>query len=185
LGVETREPRTFRRVIELTPQEKAAKALRAAQVALKNRQTRPTKAQRKAEKRAKKSAEYWAAKRAKQAISKAQTTAKPAYVQGQWFEYRAGLVGAQFYRTREWAQARHNTLAKYGAICQCCGTSRASGAVMHVDHIKPRSKYPHLELDESNLQVLCELCNIGKSNTLETDWRQTGLSSTRPPGKTG
>jgi 5-methylcytosine-specific restriction endonuclease McrA len=42
---------------------------------------------------------------------------------------------------------------------------------MHVDHIKPRSKYPALELAEDNLQVLCELCNIGKSNTNETDWR--------------
>ena len=171
-------------MIELTPQEKAAKALRAAQIAAKNRQTRPTKAQRKAEKRAKRSAEYWAAKRAKSAIQKAKATT-PKYTQGQWFEYRPGLVGAEFYRTREWAQARHNTLAKYGAICQCCGTSRASGAIMHVDHIKPRSRYPALELSEDNLQVLCELCNIGKSNTLETDWRNTGLSSTRPPGKTG
>lgn len=180
--MEARAPRTFKRVIELTPEEKATKALRAAQVAAINRRTKPTKAQRKAEKRAAKTAAYLASKRAQKAIQKAK--APPKYVQGQWYDYRPGMIGAEFYRTREWAKARHNTLAKYGAICQCCGTSRVSGSIMHVDHIKPRSKYPHLELDENNLQVLCELCNIGKSNTLETDWRNTGLSSTRPSGKT-
>lgn len=42
---------------------------------------------------------------------------------------------------------------------------------MHVDHIKPRSKYPALELVLSNLQVLCEDCNLGKLAHDETDWR--------------
>jgi 5-methylcytosine-specific restriction endonuclease McrA len=48
---------------------------------------------------------------------------------------------------------------------------RQTNGVMHVDHIKPRSKYPHLALRESNLQVLCEACNLGKGNWDETDWR--------------
>ena len=48
-----------------------------------------------------------------------------------------------------------------------CGSTER----IHVDHIKPRSKYPELELDINNLQVLCEDCNIGKSNIDETDWR--------------
>lgn len=43
---------------------------------------------------------------------------------------------------------------------------------MHVDHIKPRSKYPHLAYDVNNLQVLCQDCNFGKSNHDETDWRR-------------
>ena len=43
---------------------------------------------------------------------------------------------------------------------------------MHVDHIKPRSTHPHLSLDESNLQVLCDDCNVGKSNRYEDDWRK-------------
>lgn len=58
-----------------------------------------------------------------------------------------------------------------GARCQCCGASQKDGAVLHVDHIKPRSKYPELEFDVNNLQVLCADCNIGKSNIDETDWR--------------
>jgi 5-methylcytosine-specific restriction endonuclease McrA len=42
---------------------------------------------------------------------------------------------------------------------------------MHVDHIKPKSRYPHLALKFDNLQVLCETCNIEKSNIDETDYR--------------
>ena len=40
-----------------------------------------------------------------------------------------------------------------------------------VDHIKPRSRYPALELTLTNLQVLCNDCNMGKSNDDETDFR--------------
>ncbi len=47
---------------------------------------------------------------------------------------------------------------------------------MHVDHIKPRRKYPELALSRSNLQVLCNLCNHGKGNWDETDWREPRLA---------
>lgn len=85
-----------------------------------------------------------------------------------WLPYIAGMKGVDFYRTREWAELRYKTLVKYGKVCQCCGADKV---VLHVDHIKPRSKYPHLELDIDNLQVLCETCNVGKSNKDVTDWR--------------
>ncbi|WP_106598587.1 HNH endonuclease [Dyadobacter jiangsuensis] len=52
----------------------------------------------------------------------------------------------------------------------CCGLTPPR-AKMHVDHIKPRSKFPRLELDINNLQILCQYCNIGKSNLYEDDWR--------------
>ncbi|WP_232796123.1 HNH endonuclease [Citrobacter rodentium] len=42
---------------------------------------------------------------------------------------------------------------------------------MHVDHIKPRSLYPHLALDLSNLQIMCNECNVSKSNKDEIKWR--------------
>jgi len=40
-----------------------------------------------------------------------------------------------------------------------------------VDHIKPRSKFPELELVFDNCQVLCNSCNMGKSNNDYTDFR--------------
>lgn len=53
----------------------------------------------------------------------------------------------------------------------CCGATPATGAVMNVDHIKPRKLYPHLALDVDNLQILCSDCNHGKGNWDMTDWR--------------
>jgi 5-methylcytosine-specific restriction endonuclease McrA len=74
----------------------------------------------------------------------------------------------RFYSSPEWGALRIRVLAKYGRVCAACG--RTDGR-MHIDHIYPRSKYPHLALDFNNLQVLCEECNIGKSNTLIHDFR--------------
>lgn len=63
-------------------------------------------------------------------------------------------------------------LTKYGPVCQCCGANPSTGAVMNVDHIKPRRIYPELALDVNNLQILCHECNHGKGNWDMTDWRQ-------------
>ena len=69
-----------------------------------------------------------------------------------------------FLSSFEWKQIRFKVLQKYGRRCQCCGASPSTGAVMNVDHIKPRRKFPHLALDIKNLQVLCSECNHGKGN---------------------
>jgi len=70
-----------------------------------------------------------------------------------------------------WRATRMMALKKHGAICQCCGASAKTGAVIHVDHIKPRQERPDLALDVDNLQVLCHECNGGKGNWDQTDWR--------------
>lgn len=49
-----------------------------------------------------------------------------------------------------------------------CGSTEKP---MQVDHIKPRKKYPELALDPNNVQVLCKLCNMGKGDRDETDFR--------------
>jgi 5-methylcytosine-specific restriction endonuclease McrA len=76
-----------------------------------------------------------------------------------------------FYTSRSWRYLRMTVLVKRGNRCECCGASPKEGRRIHVDHIRPRSRYPELELDESNLQVLCDDCNLGKSATYTTDWR--------------
>ena len=72
-----------------------------------------------------------------------------------------------------WKALRYRVLSHYGHRCQKCGATRAQSphVVLHVDHIKPRSKYPELRLDFDNLQVLCGDCNLGKSNRYEDDYR--------------
>lgn len=78
-----------------------------------------------------------------------------------------------FYKSEEWRKLRYRVIQKYGAKCMLCGRSHSEhGVVIHVDHIKPRSKHPELDLNFDNLQVLCEDCNIGKSNNDENDYRQ-------------
>ena len=75
--------------------------------------------------------------------------------------------GESFYTSRDWLSLRYKALVTHGRACMACGASDR----LHVDHIKPRSKYPELELDLSNLQVLCRECNLGKGADDETDWR--------------
>ena len=75
----------------------------------------------------------------------------------------------EFYDSRVWRELRYKVLKTYGRICMNC---RTTAGRMHVDHIKPRSLHPELELEFNNLQVLCEACNIGKSNKDQTDFRQ-------------
>lgn len=82
-----------------------------------------------------------------------------------------------FYSSREWKSMRVRVLEKYQCVCMMCGRSpKTHGVAVHVDHIKPRSKYPELSLDFENLQVLCEECNVGKSNKYETDYRPDRLN---------
>ena len=76
-----------------------------------------------------------------------------------------------FLTSFEWRATRMMALKKHGAVCQCCGASAKTGAVIHVDHIKPRQECPELALDVDNLQVLCHECNHGKGNWDQTDWR--------------
>lgn len=84
---------------------------------------------------------------------------------------KTDVVGDAFLSSYEWRRLRMQALRKYGARCQCCGASPQTGAVMNVDHIKPRKLFPHLALDLDNLQVLCHECNHGKGNWDQTDWR--------------
>lgn len=77
-----------------------------------------------------------------------------------------------FYNSRTWRELRVRVMERYDCKCMMCGRNpKTHGIVIHVDHIKPRSKHPQLSLEFSNLQLLCEDCNMGKGNKHETDWR--------------
>lgn len=84
---------------------------------------------------------------------------------------RTDATSDAFLSTFEWRALRMQALTLHGAKCQCCGATPAIGAVMHVDHIKPRKFFPTLALNLDNLQILCEVCNHGKGNWNHVDWR--------------
>lgn len=78
----------------------------------------------------------------------------------------------EFLQSDEWFKFRYRIIEMRGNKCQCCGSTPENGAIIQVDHIKPRSIYPLLALDEGNAQILCRQCNLGKSNLYKTDWRK-------------
>ncbi len=82
-------------------------------------------------------------------------------------KHREFLASPNFLQTQEWQKLRYEILMAHGRKCMCCGITEAQGAIIQVDHIKPRSKYPELALEGANLQVLCRDCNMGKSNVHE------------------
>ncbi len=75
-----------------------------------------------------------------------------------------------FYQTQKWKRLRLKAFETCGTRCQCCGRF-APEVILDVDHIKPRSKFPELELNLDNLQILCRECNQGKSNITSVDFR--------------
>lgn len=80
-----------------------------------------------------------------------------------------GIRPDAFFDSREWQVLRYKALKVYGHECALCG---AGHGPMHVDHIKPRSKYPELALVFENLQVLCKACNFGKGAWDESNWKR-------------
>jgi hypothetical protein len=53
--------------------------------------------------------------------------------------------------------------------CVACGLTALDGAILHIDHIIPRSKGGKDEME--NYQTLCHKCNIGKSNKSQINLR--------------
>lgn len=78
-----------------------------------------------------------------------------------------------FYKSWRWKELRLIVLDKCGRRCCSCGATprHDNQVVLHVDHIKPLRTHPSLALDISNLQVLCEDCNKGKSWYHSKDYR--------------
>lgn len=99
---------------------------------------------------------------AKEAAKKLSSTAK---------KKRISVASDEFLMSYEWRKIRMLAIKKNGNRCQCCGASPKDGIKINVDHIKPRKLYPSLALDINNLQILCNVCNHGKGNWDETDWR--------------
>ena len=69
----------------------------------------------------------------------------------------------RFYRSPEWRAVREMVFMRDGRICVKC----KSQETLNIDHILPRSKYRHLQLEPSNLRVLCWPCNKAKAARIE------------------
>lgn len=66
-----------------------------------------------------------------------------------------------------WVEIREVAFDLYGRVCLKCGSTEQ----VQMDHVKPKSLYPHLKYDIANLQPLCWPCNREKCDKHETDYR--------------
>ena len=65
----------------------------------------------------------------------------------------------RFYRSDAWRTLRLVALRRDGWRCTVCGRSVAGRGEARVDHIKRRKDRPDLELELSNIRVLCPSCD--------------------------
>lgn len=84
---------------------------------------------------------------------------------------QAAAVSAE-QKIRVMPAMRWQVFQRDGWKCVACGRTSHQGAILHVDHIVPRSRGGHDGID--NYQTLCDLCNVGKSNRDATDLRREG-----------
>ena len=63
---------------------------------------------------------------------------------------------------------RYNVFKRDNFTCKICGATQADGVKLHVDHIIPVSMGGKTVM--SNLQTLCDRCNIGKGNKVDKDF---------------
>jgi len=73
----------------------------------------------------------------------------------------------RFLASPEWSILRKKAISELGRTCAMCKKYIKDEADITVDHIRPRSKSPHLALSEHNLQILCRKCNSKKG---AKDW---------------
>ncbi|MGB6200993.1 MAG: HNH endonuclease signature motif containing protein [Candidatus Acidiferrales bacterium] len=79
----------------------------------------------------------------------------------------ARKAGKRTPRNLNW-RLRALVLMRDGARCRLCGAVPDDDVRLHVDHVKPWSKGGETVLE--NLQILCNVCNIGKGDVeIEAD----------------
>jgi len=66
---------------------------------------------------------------------------------------------------------RFQVLERDKGACCLCGRTRHDDVTLHIDHVLPYSLGGLTVM--SNLQTLCDECNLGKSNHSTTDFRKT------------
>jgi 5-methylcytosine-specific restriction endonuclease McrA len=113
-----------------------------------------------------------AAKKEKRAIRKATRRAKlNAVASAPAASWPTEDAIRDFYASWDWKRLSYDVKLERGRKCECCG-AKAPDVRIHTDHVKPIRRYWHLRLSRSNLQILCEDCNMGKGSRDETDFRQ-------------
>ena len=108
---------------------------------------------------------------ARTALESVRETMRSRQSAGQKARADAGKF-ARFYRSRAWRAARYVFLKTQPRPlrCKCCGATAAHARLV-VDHIVAIKRNWSRRLDQTNLQLLCNDCNLAKASSDSTDWR--------------
>ena len=82
----------------------------------------------------------------------------------------------EFRKHWDWQSIRAEVVRDWNKKSDSCPACGREIKKLHVDHIQPRSKYPHLRFLKSNLQVLCSRCNQRKHAYDGDDWEEAILA---------
>jgi 5-methylcytosine-specific restriction endonuclease McrA len=76
-------------------------------------------------------------------------------------------------KSARWKRKRIVIIQRDGAVCQRCliKYNIINSENLQVHHIKPRSKYPELMLEDTNLITLCKTCNLQIGIREELDFK--------------
>ena len=72
--------------------------------------------------------------------------------------------------TKEWNSLDHklkkqivyNLKEMYGGKCAYCESNIGDNSYAHIDHFKPKSKFPLLIFEYNNMNYCCQICNTNK-----------------------
>lgn len=80
-----------------------------------------------------------------------------------------------FYKTKDWHRIRTKALFAAHFKCAFCEKNVRGKGKSRVDHIIPRKEAPELELELSNLRVLCPSCDNRRHADKGSTKTATGL----------
>lgn len=75
-------------------------------------------------------------------------------------------------KSERWKKFRRMIIQRDNGVCQRCLAKRniLVGDNLEVHHIKPRTKYPTLVFEESNVITICKTCNLELGTREELDF---------------
>lgn len=89
---------------------------------------------------------------------------KLSLVYKDWSKKQDYRISSKYERSLMSDSLRYDVFTRDHYRCCICGASQKDGITLHVDHIIPVSKGGKTVM--SNLQTLCDRCNLGKSNKI-------------------
>lgn len=75
----------------------------------------------------------------------------------------------RFYSSAEWKELRQQAFERDNFTCVDCGRNPV---YLEANHIKPRSSYPELKLELSNIETLCKPCHVKKKDIVYVELRK-------------